>query len=169
LRNAPVVGELAMATEKAAGAIGSIASYFGYTNVPNIEDVKPFKQMPFQLSTAHISEPVNKLSLQPKQETAIGSVQHGGMPRDDLSITNFIGRSSFVVGGDWLTTNAPGTPLFTTWVNPAMFQRSATQIAHTPMSYVGQNFQYWRGSIRYTIKMIRSPYHRGRVQVSGIA
>lgn len=166
LSKVPLIGPYAMATEKAASVLGDVASYFGFTNVPNISDVQPMKQMPFQLASTSISEPVHKLSLQPKQETAIGSKQHGGDGEDDLVLSRFIGRSSFVVGSQWDTTLTPGTPLFTTAVSPAMYQLAGSQFAHTPMSYAANHFQYWRGSVKYTFKLVRSPYHRGRLQIS---
>lgn len=166
LKQIPILGPYAMATEMAANTLGNIASMFGFTNVPNVSDVQPMKQMPFQLASTQISEPVHKLSLQPKQETAIGSVQHGGLKEDELVITRFAGRSSFLVGSLWDTTNTPGTALFTTAVTPHLSQVVASEIAHTPMSFLANHFQYWRGSLRFTFKVIRSPYHRGRLQVA---
>nr|QUS52704.1 polyprotein [Mute swan feces associated picorna-like virus 8] len=166
LTKVPLLGPYAMATQMASTAISDVASYFGFTNVPNIADVAPMKQMPFQLASTAISEPVHKLSLQPKQETAIGSKQHGGLGEDDLTISRFVGRTSFVVGSEWTTTLTPGTPIFTTAVTPATFQTGLNQLGHTPLSYAANHFQYWRGTIKYTFKLVRSPYHRGRLQIS---
>jgi hypothetical protein len=166
LKNVPVLGEYAMATEMAAKTAGAIADFFGFTNVPNVSDVQPFKQVPFSLASTEISEPVTKLSLQAKQETAVGSQQHGGSDCDELAISHFCGRSSFLTGSTWTTTAPPGEALFTTNVHPNMFDRSSTQIAHTPMSYIANHFQWWRGSLRYTFKLVRSPYHRGRLQIT---
>lgn len=162
----PIIGPYAESVSKIAGVASSVAGFFGFTNEPVITDVTPMKQVPFQLASSEISEPVMKLSLQPKQSVSLGASQFGGPKEDELALQQFIGRSSFVVGSDWLTTSNPGTPLFTTAVSPNFFQTSATQIAHTPMSYIARMFQYWRGSIKITIKVIRSPYHRGRLQLS---
>jgi hypothetical protein len=109
---------------------------------------------------------VQKLSLQPKQETAIGSEQHGGDGNDELVISRFSSRSAYICAPTWNTTDGPNTILFTTAVGPQMFTRSGTEIAHSPMSYIANHFQYWRGSIKYTFKVIPSPYHRGRLQIS---
>lgn len=166
LANAPYIGPYAKATSMVAGAIGDVASFFGFTNVPNVRDIEAMKQVPFSLASTSISEPVQKLSLQPKQETAIGSEQHGGDGNDELVISRFCSRSAYICGPAWNTTDAPNTVLFTTSVTPQMFTRSTTEIAHSPMSYVANHFQYWRGSIKYTFKVVRSPYHRGRLQIS---
>jgi hypothetical protein len=151
---------------KGAQVASDVAAFFGFTNDPVVEDVKPFKQMPFQLASSEISEPVMKLSLQPKQSIAIGSAQHGGPSDDELDIKHMAQRSSFLVGTDWLTTSLPNEILFTGAVSPLQYQTNGATIAHTPMSYISQHFQWWRGTIRYTFKVIRSPYHRGRIQVS---
>jgi len=166
LDKVPYIGPYAKATSMVAGTLGEIASFFGFTNVPNVRDIEPMKPVPFSLASTSISEPVQKLSLQPKQETAIGSSQHGGDGNDELVISRFCSRSAYICGPTWNTTDAPNTILFTTAVSPQMFTRSATEVAHSPMSYVANHFQYWRGSIKYTFRVIRSPYHRGRLQIS---
>jgi hypothetical protein len=63
LSRIPVIGAYARATEMAAGTLSGVASHFGFTNVPNVKDVAPVKQVPFQLASTEISEPVCKLSL----------------------------------------------------------------------------------------------------------
>lgn len=166
LSSVPILGPYAKATSMAASSIGKVASLFGFTNVPNVSDVQPVKQMPFSLASTEISEPVTKLSLQAKAETALGAEQHGGPACDELAFNSFLTRSSFLVGSSWTTSGAVGETIFTTAVAPQMFNRTATQIAHTPLSYAANFFQYWRGSIKYTFKVVRSPYHRGRIQVS---
>ena len=168
LKSVPIIGAYAMATEKMARTIGAVAGFFGFTNVPVIEDVKPLKNVPFQLASSEISEPVMKLSLQPKQETALGSEHFGGPSEDELAVSSFVQRTSFLVGSDWPTTLVPNDPLFTTMVTPQMFNVSSAEEewAWTPVGYPSQMVQYWRGTLRYTFKVIRSPYHRGRLQIS---
>lgn len=168
LRNAPVVGPLAKATEVVSDAVGNVASFFGFTNVPVIEDVTPMKSLPFHtLASAHISEPINKLSLQPKQETAIGPV-HGDTQVDPLHIANFASRESFLGGTLWTTTNVEDDILFTASVQPSLYETEGTtnyKIYHTPMSYPTEFFQYWRGDIIFRFKIIKTKYHKGRLNI----
>lgn len=166
LKFVPGLAPYATATEAAAKVAGSVASFFGYTNVPNISDVAPMKQVPFSLASASISEPIAKLSLQPKQEIAVGSTQYGAPSEDPLSIASFAQRSSFVVATSWPTSATPGTILYTSAVVPNQCQTTPTTVAYTPMGYLSQHFQYWRGSIKFTFKIVRSPYHRGRLQIA---
>jgi hypothetical protein len=166
LSQVPVLGPYARATEMASRMVSGVASHFGFTNVPNIEDVRPMKSMPFQLASTAISEPVHKLSVQPKQETAIGAEQHGGPSEDELTLSSFCTRTSFLTGTEWPTTLEPGSLLFSSVAAPGLFESNSTEIAHTPVSYVSNHFQYWRGSLKFTFKVVRSPYHRGRLAIS---
>lgn len=169
LSDVPIIGPYAMATSTVAGALGKFAGALGFTNVPNVSDISPMRQLPFELASTQISAPLTKLSLQPKAETAVGASQHGGGMDDELNIKRFAGRQSFLVGSTWTTSLVPGDVLFTSSVTPGLRQKTTASgifaQAFPPMGYVGQAFQYWRGTIRFTFKMIRSKYHRGRIQI----
>nr|ULF99992.1 MAG: hypothetical protein [Marnaviridae sp.] len=169
----PGIGPYAMATAELATTAGAVAGALGYTNVPNVSDVAPMKIMPFQLASSSISEPVNKLSLQPKQETCLGSSQFGGCEEDELAVSHFVQRESYMTAVDWPVSGATapiGSSLFAFAVSPLSFTRYTTtvpnEVAHTPMSYLSQMFQWWRGDIIIRVKVIKSKYHRGRLALS---
>jgi hypothetical protein len=170
MTNIPVIGQFAKATEMAAGAVGSIASMFGFTNVPNVRDVEPMKSVSFHtLASCEISEPINKLSLQPKQEISIDSSYAGDPMSDQLHITNFCQKESFLCGSLWTTANVEDTVLFTSFVTPQLYERSSGTNYHVysvPMSYVSHMFNHWRGDLIFRFKVIKTQYHRGRLSIS---
>lgn len=170
LKDAPVVGPFAKATEVVASAIGSVSHFFGFTNVPNVSDVSPMKSVAFHtLASAHISEPINKLSLQPKQEVCIDSEMVGDIYADQLHIANFCQKESFLAGALWSTSDGTDKILFTTGVTPELYNKtSATpnyEVYGTPMSHAMHMFTYWRGDIIFRFKIIKSQYHRGRLNL----
>jgi len=166
----PVIGSFAKATEMAAGAVGDIASMFGFTNVPNVKDVEPVKPLSFHtLASSEISEPINKLSLQPKQEISIDSAYTGDPMSDQLHITNFCQRESFLCGALWATTTSEDSVLFTSYVTPQLYEKSGGANYHiysTPMGYIAQLFNSWRGDLIFRFKVIKTQYHRGRLSIS---
>lgn len=171
LKDIPVIGPFARATEVVSGAIGDVASFFGYTNVPVIEDVMPFKPTAFHtLASSTISEPINKLSLQPKQETTIGAMS-GDITADELVISNFAARESFLCGTLWTTVNVENDKLFTAAVCPDLFVNGGVNPTkyidkyNTPMSYMSSMFQYWSGDIIFRFKVVKSKYHKGRLNI----
>lgn len=168
LKQVPMIGGLATATEMAANMTAGVANFFGFTNVPNVSDVNPYKNIPFQLASSSISEPVMKLSLQPKQEIAVGSDDMGGSAEDELMISKLVQRESFLCGTLWTTTANDNDTLFVGGVSPSFyaFDSSTSAVAHTPLSYWSVPFEYWRGSIIFRIKVVRSQYHRGRLNIN---
>jgi hypothetical protein len=166
----PVIGPFAKATEMVAGAVGDVASLFGFTNVPNIKDVEPMKPLSFHtLASSEISEPINKLSLQPKQEIAVDSSYAGDPMADQLVISNFCQKESFLCGSLWTTTTPEDSVLFTSHVTPQLYEKSAGANPHVscvPMAYVSFLFNFWRGDLIFRFKVIKTQFHRGRLSIS---
>jgi len=170
LTDIPVIGPFAKATEMVSGTVGSLAAFFGFTNVPNVRDVEPVKSVAFHtLASSQISEPINKLSLQPKQETTLFS-KYEAQSEDPLHIASLVGRESFLCGSLWSTTDTENTVLFTSSVRPDLFsfvqETNQAVIFETPMSYVSRMFGFWTGDIIFRFKVIKTQYHRGRLNLT---
>lgn len=169
LEDAPVLGPFAKATNMVASAVSDVASYFGFTNVPNVRDVEPVKNVAFHtLASSAISEPINKLSLQPKQEVGMDRSAMGDVSDDQLHIGNFCSRESFLCGSLWSTTDAEDKVLFTSGVCPELYEKSSGtnfSVYNTPMAHAMKLFQYWRGDIIFRFKIIKTQYHRGRLNI----
>jgi len=169
LTNVPIIGPFAKATDQVASTLGSVADFFGFTNVPNVRDVEPMKSVAFHtLSSSQISEPINKLSLQPKQEISVSSTHVGDTYGDQMHIGNFCQRESFLCGGLWTTSQIEDTILFTSAVTPELYEKSGGtnyNVYYTPMAYALKMFQYWRGDLIYRFKVVRTQYHRGRINI----
>jgi hypothetical protein len=84
------------AVSTAAAGLSAIAEVFGYTDTPVIESVKPYKSLPFHgFSSAEISHPNDKLTLDPKNELAMCGTAVGAPDADELNIEAFCRRESF--------------------------------------------------------------------------
>lgn len=177
LSTIPVIGRFARATEIGASAVSSIATLFGYTNVPVIEDVKPLHPMNApMLASAHIGVPVQKLTLDPKQELSIDPSPHGIGSADELSLAYLKSKESFFASVNWSTTDTAGTQLFNMRVSPSLngqvslLNTTSTNVGkrvyHTPLSYVGAMFKHWRGDIVVRIKVVCTKFHKGRLKIS---
>lgn len=171
LEDIPVIGTFATATRIGASAISSIASLFGFTNVPVIADTQPFRSEPFpKFSSSDIGFPIERLSLDPKNELSVDP-RIIGLPtgEDEMSIQGFTTRESWLTRASWSTTNIIDDTLFWCNVNPTMFDNdNATQakLYMTPMAYMAKAFRDWRGSIIFRFHVVTSKYHRGKLRVS---
>jgi hypothetical protein len=169
----PIIGPYMTATGMAASAVGSIAHLFGYTNVPNISDVDAFKPSPFpQFASPEISTPVEKLTLDPKNELTIDPRTVGLSPVDELAITNIITRESYLLTIPLASTDAVDTLLFSALVNPVMFRLGAAtppdlpRVYESPLSYISRMFVHWRGDLIFRFRFICTQYHKGRIRIT---
>ncbi len=173
LHNIPVIGKFAKATTIGASAVSHIASIFGWTNVPIIEDVKPLKNLPFHdIASAHISEPTSKFTLDPKAELSVDPLIVGGTKDDELSVTSLVQRESFLTSANWATTDSPGAQYFSCKVTPFLQDVSGVSsggtygVYQTPTAWICPLFKSWRGDIIFRFKIIASKFHQGRLRIS---
>ena len=169
LEQVPVIGPFATATKIGASAVAKVASLFGYTNVPVIEDTRPVKSLSYHgLASAEISDPVEKLTLDPKNELCIDPRTVGLAPQDELDLTYLVTRESYVTQFTWNETDVSNQVLFSTIISPAygaifpLIPQEVFQMG--PLAHFSQLFKYWRGDIILRFRFVCSPYHKGRVR-----
>lgn len=171
LSQAPTIGPLATATAIAAGATSEIASLFGFTNVPVISDVQPRINKPNpNFASTDIGIPVEKLTLDAKNELTIDNRSVGVDLGDELLISSLVVRETFLYTYPWLSTQAPDDLIFSARVTPEMVANTPLEskryIQGTPMWMVTNFFKFWRGDIIFRFKFLCTKFHRGRVKIS---
>lgn len=177
LTKVPIIGRFARATQIGANAVSSIASIFGFTNPPVINNVEPLYVMSApHLATAEISVPYQKLSYDPKQELTLDAGSFGATNEDELSINFLKKKESFFGSTSWSTADAEATQLFNARITPSL--KSTINLVNgvpatvgyrhynTPLSYLSYMFGSWRGTIKIRMRIICSKYHKGRLKVS---
>jgi hypothetical protein len=175
---APITGGLslliepfAVATGMVASTIGSVAKLFGYTNVPVIEDVRGMKPHPFpQMASTQIGTPVEKLTVDSKNELTIDPKVCGFDGADELLISKLATRESFIDSFSWIASRVPDDLLWNVRVTPHLLATASvasdTHTQGTPLWWLNRMFSYWRGDIIFRFKFVCSQYHRGRVRIS---
>jgi hypothetical protein len=170
LANIPIIGPFATATSMIASGIGNMASLFGYTNVPVISDVQPFKNQPFpHLSTTQIGVPCEKLTLDPKNELSIDPKITGVDLGDELNINHICSREAYMDTVFWDSSQVTDDLIWNARVEPGyILATTGTQdiVQGTPAWMVSRLFAYWRGDIIFRLKFLCTKYHRGRVRIS---
>lgn len=168
LEDVPVIGKFAKATTFGARAISSIASLFGFTNVPVIDNVAPVKDTPFHgFASSEIGVPLEKLTLDPKCELSIDPTVCGAPSSDELVIDNFVKREAWIAEADWAQTDAVDVQLIEANVTPTHCRtfKSGVEMRYldTPSALASRLFSNWRGDIVYRVKIVKSQYHQGRL------
>ncbi len=167
LGDVPVIGPYMTATSFVAKTAANVAAFFGWSNPPVISNVTSFKDVPFHaMACPEISTPVEKLTLDPKNELCIDSRTVGLDGTDELNVTSIVSRESHLNYVTWSQTDVAGDLLYTYNVSPAFWRQAINSFALTPMAHISQIFEYWRGDIIFRFQIISSQYHRGRIRIS---
>lgn len=171
LESLPLIGKFATATRIGATAVGSIASMFGFTNVPVISDAQPVRNTPFpQMASSDIGYPVEKLTLDAKNELSVDPGIVGLDGTDELSVSHLAQKESFLTYVTWFSSDTVDRQLFKTAITPWLFRTvtNATyrQVQLPPCAWIANMFECWRGDVIIRFRFIKSKYHRGRVKIS---
>lgn len=167
LTDVPVLAPFAMATQVGAKAVASIAKLFGFSNPPMIDDVSPYQPKTFHaFANTETRMPIDKLAIDPKNEVTISPKVTGIDEPDPLAFTNLLTRESFLLGTLWTGATAVDTLLWSAKVTPCYMSNTGSIFTTTPASYVSQMFRYWRGTLVYKFRIIKTQYHKGRLIIS---
>jgi len=170
LTSLPFIGYYARASQIGLSAVAGVASLFGFTNIPIIEDILPYqpRNMP-ALASSEISYPVEKLTLDPKNELSIDPGLTGDSSADNMIIANIIQRESFINSYSWASTDATNAIICGATVNPAIAvsDGATNEIVYaSPVGYLSQMFLNWKGDIIYRLKIVCTKFHKGRLRLS---
>lgn len=167
----PMIQPFALATEMGAKAMSSIASLFGWSKVPVIENAIPVNTNPFHgLATSEIIGPVQRLTLDAKAETTVDPRIVNLTGKDELNLNYLTSKESFFHKIDWVAGDASDDLISLFPVAPNIRVQTAVTNYYTmefpPISYFSHMFKYWRGDIIFRFKIIATKYHRGRIRIT---
>jgi hypothetical protein len=169
LSNIPLIGPYMKATSIVSSAMSSIASMFGYTNVPNIDTVAFMRPAPFpQFSSCEISTPMDRLCVDPKNEVTLDPRTVGLSGIDELDISYISQRECYLGNAILSSTDAVDALTMVSRVTPNLVYQynSISPIHFTPMAYTSEMFNHWRGDIVFRFKFVCTKFHKGRVRIT---
>lgn len=97
-----------------------------------------------------------------------------GTDVDEMSIASLVQRPCYINTTDWSMNHPEGTDLNWFYLGPRSLCSYSTvnngtsnySITNpTPAFYISNLFQYWRGSVNLTIKVVKTEFHSGRLMI----
>lgn len=119
------------------------------------------------------SQPMSLLT--DNKVTVMDSMSHSGI--DEMSLAFLKAKWAFYTSFNWVSTDLNGLQLYSAELKPSTFIQedtlvniSLTQTAHqlimTPVAFLGKIFEYYRGSFRIKIRIVKTDLHSGRLVFS---
>lgn len=162
----PVIGEVAGAVSWFGRMVGTAAAAIGFSK-PNLQAAPNFVMRMATYGLQFVQGYVPSISLGAVQDNEIANDLIG---EDEMSIA-FLARQeavleSYPLGLDSAANN-PDKVLSTFFVTPVNNALVGDQsVYHTPLSWAASYFQYWRGSLTYRFRFIKTKFHKGRLRVT---
>jgi len=168
LQDVPVVSPYAIASHTFFKAAADVSAHFGWSKPAVIEDPMHVKNAPFSNPSLGIGmDTAQRLVLDPKQELTVDP-RVAGSDKDEMTISHISSRSAIFHQITWATSDSIMAPLIYVGVNPAIVSSGITpglgkQVYQpTPSCFATQAFNYWRGTMEYTLEFVCSQFHRGK-------
>ncbi len=168
--NAGAIGPYARAVDIGATAVSRIAKIFGFSNAPITGNVGPVQNKVFHaFANTETRVPIDKLAIDPANEVTIDNRVTGDVGEDPLIIQKLVTKPSIVKVITWSSSTVANTILQHGAVTPCILREAAgtsqTYEYYTPSGWAAEMFRFWRGGMRYTFRVHRSKYHKGRLIV----
>jgi hypothetical protein len=170
LRDAPVIGMYARATELAASAVSGVAQIFGYSRPAVLDDIVPYRPTYVgNLANTNIPDSTTKLALDCKQEVTIDPRTMGLGATDEMTICSISTRESYLTSFTWGVAAIPETSIWVSQVTPMLWAEN-TNLGNTELhlpacAFATLPFKHWRGSMRFRFQVVSSNFHKGRLAI----
>lgn len=167
----PVVSQYSSTLSWVSNILGNAASVFGWAAPVNLEHVTRVSRVEGPYST-NVNKVDNSFPLSLDVANQVDALPgFGSTDQDELDISYLsqipFHHTTFL----WSTTNVAGTKVWGTYVSPASDVITLTVDTLPikimgPCQYISQKFNFWRGSMTYKIKFVKTEFHSGRLAVA---
>lgn len=171
LKTVPHVFELQSLTLPAAWAsdrASEILKFFGLSKIESSNVPEYIKQSPAKfLPNADGCNLSHSLSL--LQGNAI-ELMPDMVPeaKDEMALAHMTSTPTYYTHFGWTTSQTTGTQLFAVAVHPLAYQvpdNGTMTVTPSFLTFASSAFAYWRGSIIFTLKFIKTKFHSGRCRI----
>lgn len=168
LEGVPIIGPFAQASTHIFRGISGIASIFGWSKPVILDEHKFVKNEAYNNACITIGATnCHKLSLDPLQETSLGS-EVVGIYEDETSIRYLCSKETYIGSFIWDPLDAiMADPIYLTRIHPDLSNwvetLTAPYVFPSTMAFCSRFFERWRGSITIKFEFVVSAYHRGKV------
>lgn len=175
VKDVPLLSDIAKPVGWASDILANIASVWGWSKPRELNGVTVVSDQLVRYAGTcdgpSLAIPGGITSL-----NRIETIDYGSFTNvDEMSLAYLFKIPTYFSEITWTAGVGQNYNLFSQVINPLqMYQNFSDTVAgHTaiyncyaPLGYLAQFFQYWRGSLKMTLKFIKTQMHSGRLQVT---
>jgi len=166
----PEFAPLAVPGSMVFQGVSGLASYFGWSKPVEENKIIFVRETPYANGALTIgNDSAFRLTMDPKQALTVDQ-SYISDNVDELVISEISRRSAYLTTFPWNDTNAVmATPLWECAVTPQLHSYaevlSRAYLQPTPCAFATAPFKYWRGTMEFTIEVVCSAQHRGKLAI----
>jgi hypothetical protein len=166
----PSLSALTAPVSWAMNIVSGVASVFGWSNPINLEHAMRVNQTAYPYAT-NVDNIDNSMPLSLYSSNAVEILPgFAGNDIDEMAIDYLKAKPAWIKSISWSTGAAADTSLFQTEVTPSFMNTSfssgsSTVYCHTPVSFLSNFFNLYRGGLRFTFKLVKTEFHSGRLML----
>eukprot|EP01084_Bolivina_argentea_P104916 187828_1 len=154
----PVISTIGKVTSWVSRAVGAVAGHFGWSKPVNLSHPQHVERTPGKGYT-HTLGTDGSVSLGTIPDNSIDCQDANPSTEDEMVISSIISRPNYFQKMTWSKSDTFGAEIGHTYHSP----NKQVNYFWGTFSYVCAMFQYWRGTIRYHFRFIKTKYHMGRL------
>lgn len=165
----PLLSSVAGPVSWVSSALARTAAHFGWSNPMDESRIVRMKAAVFPyVNNSDAIDESYPMSLKVDNKVAV-LPGFAGTDLDEMNLNFICSVPAFHQSINWVSTTPVGTLLQTWQMRPTDYQAisagpSAQDIhMYCPMAFVSDIFDYYRGSIRITMKIVKTEFHSGRL------
>jgi len=166
----PLLSGIAKPVAWAADIFASVANVFGWSNPIVLSPANRITNTAF----AYANNPDAGDNSVPLSLFAGNQVEvmpgYAGSDLDEMALSYLIRIPAYIDSFSWSTSTAINTVLGTYTVSPFQLKRNrfsglTSVTTMTPVAFLSNIFKYYRGGIKYRIKLVKTGFHSGRLLI----
>lgn len=167
----PGIADIAGPVSWVADGVGKVAKMFGFSRPHATESQQPVWINPYKnFNHADQNDHATKMSLNSKQEIQVRDIGIEG--KDEMNLTHILSKPMYYSKMTWNASHEQGRELFYVPITPTIFEKETSWgsdvgnklISPTFLSYLGQMFNFWTGTIRLTFVFAANKFYSGRLR-----
>lgn len=163
LGKVPGIGLYAQNVAWAAGAASGLALALGWSKPTDLSPVQRVERRVAPMNYNHDSTTTSRV-LATSSENSVGDPKLSRRNEDELSFQYIKQIYAYSRTDTWTTSQPAQEIIFTKAVIPNTFSSSLPKgYCHTPVGFIATLHNYWRGSIKFRFKLVKTQFHRGRL------
>jgi len=168
LAHVPFISDYANGVSWFTNILAGAANVFGWSKPANMQVTNHVRRTALQ-GFCNVDASDNNEILGVSQQNTVGVLPgFSGTDVDEMDFSFIKTIPAWVATLSWSSANVSGSSIFTYAVGCGGFATrtlpSGRQILdYVPFQFIANYFSYWRGSLVFTIKLVKTEFHSGRL------